>query len=65
MPELVDLTRNFCDEVVVPCEWLRLIVAEPPQHPIVSEGVIAGWHEVNIVHTRVGLHREGRVLMDA
>lgn len=74
--ELGDLAREFYGESAVWCamsgEWLRLILVEPSQHPIggfikhlVSDGVIAGWHEVNIVRTHVGIYDEGRVRIHA
>ena len=74
--EMAGLAGEFYGESAVKCamsgEWLRLILAEPSQNPIGgfarhlgNDGLIAGWHEVNIVRTRVGLYREGQVRMYA
>ena len=76
--ELSDLAKNFYGEAVFMLErdgeWLRLILDAPSQTPIgglikhmIHENIIAGWHEMNIVRTAVGIYdeQEGRVLINA
>lgn len=46
-------------------DWFRIIIAVPAQNPIgglvrhlVNQKIIAGWHEVNVVRTAIGLYDE-------
>ncbi len=43
--------------------WLRLILRDPAQNPIgglikhmISQNLITGWHEVNIVRKNIGIY---------
>lgn len=76
--ELKDLAAKFYGDALFLSEdadgWLRLILSDPSQNPIggfvrhlVSENLITGWHEVNIVRISVGSYdeEEGRVIMNA
>ena len=78
VPELAEMAGEFYGASVFRCEesdgWLRLILAEPSQNPIgglirhmVKEGVLSGWHEVNIVRVSVGTYddAEGKVIIHA
>lgn len=73
---LSDLAAKFFGDAIVLSEhvtdWLRFILTDPAQHPIgglvkslVRDGVIAGWHEVNIVRIAVGRYEEGGVTLHA
>ncbi len=64
---LLDDIKNFWGVSVLSAKisdgWLRVIVAEPAQNPIgglirglVGNGVVNGWHEVNIVRASIGLY---------
>ena len=65
--ELGGLAGKFWGESVVMSErkddWSRVIVADPAQNPVggfvkslVRDGVITGWHEMNIVRVSVGIY---------
>ena len=64
---LSEYAQNFWGASVIFSEnvesWLRIIVAEPAQTPIgglirhlKEDGIIAGWHEINVVRVAVGLY---------
>lgn len=60
---------DFWDDAVISCdnvdEWCRIVVSDPAQNPVgglvrnMKEcGMIAGWHEVNVVRAAVGMYDE-------
>ena len=64
---ILDTAKNFYGSAVVKTEylddWLRLILSEPAQNPIgglmkhmISEHLITGWHEMNIVRKAIGIY---------
>ena len=65
--DILDTAKNFYAHALVKAEciddWLRLILSEPAQNPIggfikhmISQNLITGWHQVNIVRTNIGTY---------
>ena len=63
--DLTEYAKNFYGDSILKAnhldEWLRLIIKDPAQNPIggfiksmVSENIIAGWQDMNIVRVSIG-----------
>ena len=63
--DLIQHAKNFYNASIIKSEnqdsWLRIILSEPAQNPIgglvknmISENIINGWHEINIVRVSIG-----------
>ena len=63
--DLTEYAKNFYGDSILKAnhldEWLRLIIKDPAQNPIggfiksmVSENIIAGWQNMNIVRVSIG-----------
>ena len=63
--DLIQQAENFYGDSIIKSElqdsWSRIILSEPAQNPIgglvkkmISENIINGWHEINIVRVSIG-----------
>ena len=63
--DLIQHAKNFYSDSIIKSElqdsWSRIILSEPAQNPIgglvkhmISENILNGWHEINIVRVSIG-----------
>ena len=63
--DMIQDAKNFYGDSIIKSElkdsWSRIILSEPAQNPIgglvkkmISENIINGWHEINIVRVSIG-----------
>ena len=63
--DMIQDAKNFYGDSIIKSElqdsWLRIILFEPAQNPIgglvkhmISENILNGWHEINIVRVSIG-----------
>ena len=71
----ISYAKNFFGDNIIAHEksedWLRFIIRAPAQNPIggfvkflVSQNVIAGWHEINIVRASIGQFNGEKIVIE-